>query len=443
MQKRRRLAHIAVILIFLAIAVFINLIFMRLDICIDLTENEAYRISDEARSITGEINRKIDVYCFVEDENKADFICEFTRNFCRTSDKFSYRIVDPTEHPEIAKRYTSGGGEIGNNTVVFDNGENYRVIPHEEMLSYNYLTGQNNLLVAEERFCLAAEALNRDTEVKIAILTGHGEEFDEGLGKRVESIGTRCTELDIRNGDISDFDVLMIISPHIDFTGGELEKLDEYLKDGGTIIIALDASAQYHEMLEGFLSEWGIAVPRNMVLSADAGSIMGNQPYSVIGRLKAHPVTDGLINSGIKPVFFASRSVDPLWETHGGIRVTVLAESAENSSAVLIDTQQQEESGAFSLLTLSQGEKGRIFTFGSSMFFCDDLKTYNRDLLRNIITWSTDGELMTEVSPKIITSSNIQVPKSSIIFWIAVFGILIPSLIAAAGIITAIRRRRL
>ena len=235
----------------------------------------------------------------------------------------------------------------------------------------------------------------------------------------------------------------MIISPKIDFTGGEIKQLDTYLKDGGTIIIALDASTQYHEMLEGFLSEWGIEVPRNMVLSADAGSIMGNQHYSIIGRLRSHPVTDGLINSGIKPVFFASRSVDPLWEAHGGVKVTVLAESAENASAVLIDTQQQEESGAFSLLTLSQGEKGRIFTFGSSMFFSDDLKAYNRDLLRNIITWSTDGELMTEVSPKIITSSNIQVPKSSIIFWIAIFGILIPALIAAAGIIMAIRRRRL
>ena len=77
------------------------------------------------------------------------------------------------------------------------------------------------------------------------------------------------------------------------------------------------------------------------------------------------------------------------------------------------------------------------------MFFSDDLKAYNQDLIGNIITWSTDGELMNEVSPKLVASSNIQVPKSDIELWVVIFGIIIPVFIAAAGILMAIRRRRL
>lgn len=71
------------------------------------------------------------------------------------------------------------------------------------------------------------------------------------------------------------------------------------------------------------------------------------------------------------------------------------------------------------------------------------MKVYNQDLLRNIITWSTDGELMKDVLPKIITSKNIQVPKNSIVFWVVIIGVIIPVLIAMAGIIVAIRRRKL
>ncbi|MBE7060155.1 MAG: hypothetical protein E7389_04985 [Ruminococcaceae bacterium] len=440
---KRKLNHTVMLLIFLSITVFINLIFNRLNISADLTENELYSVSDEARSITGKVDGEINVYCFVKDENKADVICEFTRNFCSTSEKINYRAVNPVKHPEMTKRYTEGGREITDRTVVFDNGENYKIIPYKDMFSYNYLTGQNNLLVAEEKYCLAIMSLNKKSSVRVAFLTGHGEAYDGSLKERVENIGAKCGNVDIRNEEISGFDVLMIISPKTDFTGQELEKLDAFLNDDGTVIVSIDGGTPQHEMFEGFLAEWGITVQRNTVLSTDAKSTMGNQPYSVIGKLNSHPVTDGLIKNNISPVFFASGSITPIWEVHGGIKVTVLAESAENAVAVPIDAKQSEERGVFPLLTLSQGEKGRIFTFGSNMFFSDELKAYNEDLLRNIITWSKGGELMKEIPPKIVAGSNIKVPKNNITFLIVIFGVVIPAIIAAAGIVAGIRRRRI
>ena len=442
MQKNRRFMHIVMLLIFLAIAVVINLIFNRLNISIDLTENELYKVSDEARRITDGIGREIDVYCFVGDENKANVICEYTRSFCETSDKLSFKAVDPVRHPELTKKYTSKGDEIDNNTVVFDNGENYKLIPYSEMFSYNYLTGQSNLFVAEERFCLAAMSLDRASAAKVAFLTGHGEKPDEGLKKRIRDMGAICEDKDIRNEEISGYDLLVLISPKIDFTAQEIEKIEPFLNNGGTMIVALDADLPRHEMLEGFFAEWGIEINRNLVFSTDAKSVMGNQPYSVIGRLIPHPVTDSLIKNGISPIFFASRSIALLWEAHDGISVTVLAESAQNASTVSIDTQQIEESGAFSLLTLSQSENGRIFAFGSNLFFSDELTAYNQDLIRNIIMWSADGEMVQGIMPKVITGSNIYVPRNKIFFWINIFGIAVPVIIAAAGITVAIRRRR-
>lgn len=443
MRKNRKLMQVGMLLISLAIIIFTNLIFNKLNILIDLTENEMYSISEEARNITGGLDREINVYCFVEDENKANVICEFTRNFCKTSDKLHCSVLNPLKHPEVTKRYTEDANVITDKTVVFDNGVNYKIIPYEEMFSYNYLTGDNNLLVAEEKFCISLMSLNKDTVAKVAFLTGHGEKFDESLQKRVDNIGAKCEIVDIRNEEINGFDVAMLISPQIDFTAQDVEKLDMFLDDGGTVVASVDASMPYHEMLENFLSEWGIVVERNMVFSTDSKSIMGNQPYSVIGRLNSHPVTDGLIKNDISPVFYASRNITPIWEVQRGISVTVLAETYENASVVSIDTKQVEQNGTFALLTLSQSEKGRIFTFGSNMFFSEDLKVYNQDLLRSIITWSTDGEMIKGVSPKIITSSNIQVPKSSIGLWIVIFGIIIPAVIVVAGVVVAIRRRKL
>ena len=354
----------------------------------------------------------------------------------------SFETVNPVKHPEIANRYTEGDGKITGRTVVFDNGENCKIIPYEEMFSYNYLTGKNNLFVAEEKFCLAVTALNKESIAKVGFLTGHGEKFEESLKERTENIGAEATEIDIRNAELKGYDVIFIISPKADFTSDELKKLEGFLSDGGTLIAALDADIERHEMFEGFLSEWGITVGRNMVLSDDAGSIMGNQPYSVIGSLKPHRITDALIRNKISPVFFASRSITPLWELHGGIKVSVLAETRGKASAVSLDDESLE-SGVFSLLTLSEAEKGRIFTFGTSSFFSDGLKAYNGDLLRNIISWSAGGELINEIPPKLIESSAVKVPKKDIVLLIVLFGIIIPAVIAMVGIIVGIRRRRL
>ena len=368
---------------------------------------------------------------------------EFTGNFCKTSDKLHFSVVNPVKHPEITKRYTVSGDMITDKTVVFDNGENYKIIPYEEMFSYNYLTGQKNLLVAEEKFSAAVIALNKDNLAKVAFLKGHGEEYDEGLKQRIEDIGAKCMDIDLRNEEISGFDSVMLISPKTDLTAADIEKLAGFLKEDGTVITALDASVPRLETLESFLSEWGIVVERNMVFGTDNKSIMGNQPYSVIGRLNSHPVTDSLIRNNISPVFFASRSVTPLWKARGGITVTVLAGTEDNASAVSIDPDNEAKSGTFALLTLSQGEKGRIFTFGSNMFFSGELKAYNGDLIGNIITLSAGGEPTAEISPKVIESSNIKVPKNDIVLWILIFGLIIPALIAAAGIAVAIRRKNL
>ena len=137
MVKGRKLIGIVLLLIILAITVFLNLLAQKLDMTVDLTGNEMYSVSDAAREITGKSGREINVYCFADNENKTNVITEFTRNFCKTSDKLHFSVVNPVKHPEITKRYTVSGDMITDKTVVFDNGENYKIIPYEEMFSYN------------------------------------------------------------------------------------------------------------------------------------------------------------------------------------------------------------------------------------------------------------------------------------------------------------------
>ena len=131
-----------------------------------------------------------------------------------------------------------------------------------------------------------------------------------------------------------------------------------------------------------------------------------------------------------------------MWEAKNGITTTVLANSDESAEAVSLDTNETNADGEIPILTLSRGERGKLIAIGSSMFFSDELKAYNGELIRNILTWGTEGGLSVNIAPKTVSSANINVPKSDIILYTFIFGAIIPLLIAAAGITVAVRRRR-
>ena len=442
MNKKTMLVSYAAIAA--AIAVIINLFVSaladRTNLKLDLTQSGLYSVSEEAKKIITSAGKDINVYCFVEDVSKPGVIAEYTKRFCAVSDRLIYKSVNPKKHPELTNKYP--GGEIAANTVVFDSGTSYRIIKYEDMMSVNYLTGQNNLLTAEEKFSAAVRALSEDISAKTAFLTGHGETFDEKLLKRISDEGINCSEIDLRSGNISDCDAVFIISPKSDYTAAETDMLAEFLKNDGMLTVCLDASSPQCDNLERLLSEWGVRTERNMIYSADSKSIMGNQPYGIIGRLNSHPVTDNLIKSNIRPVFFATRGITVLWEAKNGITTTVLANSDESAEAVSLDTNETNADGEIPLLTLSRGERGKLIAIGSSMFFSDELKAYNGELIRNILTWGTEGGLSVNIAPKTVSSANINVPKSDIILYTFIFGAIIPLLIAAAGITVAVRRRR-
>lgn len=442
MNRKKMLAAYAAAAV--AIAVLINLFTAalagRVNLRIDLTQNKLYSVSEEAKKITSAVNKQINVYCFTEDESKPGAVAEYAKSFCDTSDKLLYKAVNTKKHPELAKKYSSD--EIASNTVVFDNGSGYRVIKYEDMLSVNYLTGQNNLFTAEDKFCTAVRSLSDDISSKAAFLTGHGETFDESLLKQFSDEGTECSKVDLRSGSISDFDALFIISPKGDYTAAEVDMLADFLKADGMLTVCLDASVPVCDNLERLLSEWGVRIERNMIYSTDSKNIMGNQSYSIIGSLESSPITDNLIKNNIRPVFFASRGLTTLWDAKNGITTAVLASSDDSAEAISLDTKEKDGGGKIPLLTLSRGEQGKLFTIGSSMFFGSELKAYNSELIRNIMIWSIEGKLSVNIAPKAVSSANIIVPQSAVILWTFVFGAAVPVLIAITGIIIFVRRRR-
>ena len=168
------------------------------------------------------------------------------------------------------------------NSVIFSTGTakdrnlNYRVLTDKRssagFVDFYTLDSSNNVVAYNGEEVMAAMiswVLHR--EHPIAYFTqNHGETAEIALTNLLTCAGYYVEVINLRKMEIPDDAGMLIISnPTSDFdmsdpTGesrGEINKLEEYLKGGGKLYVALDPYVKELPNLEAMLSKWGIKMP--------------------------------------------------------------------------------------------------------------------------------------------------------------------------------------
>ena len=163
-------------------------------------------------------------------------------------------------------------------TVVFECGENYRVtsdgVSQEGFAQFftfdadGYETSYNGEEVMTAMMCWVLS-----DEHKTAYFTkNHGETADYALSNLLACAGYTVNQIDLRKEELpEDCSLLFISSPTSDFEKAradsnvrteietEIERIETYLEQGGALYVSLDPGVKTLPILEGFLSEHGIA----------------------------------------------------------------------------------------------------------------------------------------------------------------------------------------
>ncbi|MEP0711795.1 MAG: gliding motility-associated ABC transporter substrate-binding protein GldG [Algoriphagus sp.] len=326
---------------------------------IDLTEEKRYSLHPASAKVLEEISEPLHVEILLVGENLPGgmrrlqtSIAETIRTFNAYSpEKITYSYFDPLTLPEDERvEFILSLADYGINpvnlAVMRDAGQQEQLIfPGILVSNEEFETGA--LILKGERGMSPDQTLNQSIEnlefelsnairklispesSSIAMIMGHGEmSSDEGFGM-VEALDCdfELFKVPLEQAktpeDLAGFKMIFIQGPKESYTEREVYLLDQYVMNGGNLVVLLDGVAVAIENaggegtvampvdlgLDQLLFRYGIRVNKDLIQDLNFGYIpvmggnFGDQQqmiplpwpfYILAGRVQDHPITKGL-----------------------------------------------------------------------------------------------------------------------------------------------------
>jgi ABC-type uncharacterized transport system involved in gliding motility auxiliary subunit len=259
-------------------------------------------------------------------------------------------------------------------------------------------------------------------------------------------------------------DIAFIIAPKEDFTAEELERLDEFLINGGkTLFYCADPSQPPLERIAVFLREWGVLVEDGVVFETDETRVYNYQPfYAMVDYMEEEYA--GLLLTTAKPmlapvsrplrVLFDYRnnySVKPLLEfgPSAGVRPSNAPETFTADDAVLRGPFPALVLCRYSVINRETGKADRVsnvLVSGSAGMLdtltVDNPAFANAEYLVKLLNQLSGRRDIIPLRPKSFTGMGLNLPRFTVNLLGLVFIFLIPAVILTAGLVIWIKRKR-
>jgi gliding motility-associatede transport system auxiliary component len=414
----------------------------------DLTAEKLYTLSDQTQRVVKGLTKDVQVIRFdkrssLDSSGLADRMTEYTN----LNPRVSYQVVDPQEHPEIAKQY--GVQRMGQ--VIVASGS------HTERLDE---TGEQDLTSAILK-------VTRETVKTVCFVEGHGEKSI--AAREAEGYSAVAGELKKENYEVksvnlvsenlvpADCSVLVEGGPTKPLFPQEAAMIGKYLDGGGKAFLLIDPDTDPN--LGDVFRAWNIAVGNNTVIDASGvGRMFGTGPaVPLVGEYGVHPITKSLEPKRVMTFFPLARTVSLADKTKPEPSGVELLKTSALSFAVtsLEDLKKRggrldptkDTKGPLSLGVAADrktgGQDARLVVIGDSDFASNQAVQYasNGDLFFNTINWLSQDEDLISIRPKSAKNRRVEMTDAQQkgLFWFSVA--LLPGLVIATGIFIWWKRR--
>jgi ABC-type uncharacterized transport system involved in gliding motility auxiliary subunit len=437
------------ILMVLAALVMINVIGVRKYKTWDFSASQSATLADQSVQLLKSLDSELKATFFYKDgvegneENRRAFR-ELIKKYQDHSDRIALNFVEVNERPDLATEYgvTKGSG------VVF--------------VEYK---GRRNRIekIEEQEVTGALVKLLREKDKQIYFVIGHGE-LDLEDGK--EALGLNALKLLFTNNRYAvqtlalntspkipdDADAVAIVGPQQNFLDHEIKALEEYLKSGGRLVMALESKKTGG--LEKILNRVGIAPENNYVLNiveTEMGRGVNQGPTMAPIFSQENEITKVFGQNQV--VVFRLPMGLKLEKQIPGITIDEIVKAPENSMAFQDMTIKGEgPTGAF---TMGMSVEGRwpgaaddakefhMVVFGDAEFLANAMlyQNLNRDLALNTIASLVNEQNMISITPKEAAITKMILTDSNFAMFVWSFIVPLPLLLLSASIGLWMRRR--
>jgi ABC-type uncharacterized transport system involved in gliding motility auxiliary subunit len=463
-RRQARYGTVSLIAILVGIAIFaaVNYLGVRQTKRWDLTENQAYTLSEQSKKILQQLDEPVQ-FTVYDQETGFQRFRERLETYQYETDKVKVEYVDVDRNPGRAKQAEiTAYGTI----VATYKGREQRLTNVEEQDVTNALI---KLVSGKEK--------------KVYFTQGHGER-DTTSADRLRGYNAISQALTRDNFTVSplpliqqkevpdDATVVVIAGPTTDFLQPEIDALKRYIAKGGKVLALIDPPQPDSgdlPLLLGLLKEWSIEFGNDVVVDASGiGQLFGGDAsVPVVVNYPSHPITDSFRVMTAFPYARSAKSVEGGTKSPQPLLETSQQSWAETNLKDLVAGKVEFTEGADRRGPITLGmavsapaseapapasgnsspdapkPESRIVAVGDSDFAGNNALGVqgNQDFFLNTINWLAQQENLIAIRPKEPTDRRMTLTadQQQRIFWFSIF--VLPGIVFAGGIYAWWKRR--
>jgi ABC-type uncharacterized transport system involved in gliding motility auxiliary subunit len=282
-----------------AILGLINFVAVRHVYRTDLTETQRFSLAPETKQVLKSLKQPVKLYVFTPDRDPADQM--LLDRFTTQNPNFSVEYIDPQANPTLAQRFNLKNDLINKDVFLerFSQGRNRPITQLVQTINPQERLSESKLVNGLIR-------VTSDRQPKIYFLQGHGEKTLEASKASLSAAAKGLTDRNFLVEPLSlaqtgavpaDAAVIVIAGPQKALFAPEIQLLEDYQAEGGSLLVLLDPRTQTG--LDPLVLKWGIKLDDRLAID---GSGIGQQlrlgpAAPIVQTYSDHPITRSFANS--------------------------------------------------------------------------------------------------------------------------------------------------
>ena len=448
---------LAVTAIVLAILIAINVLMSVLPTSVtkyDITSTNLYSITSSTKVVVNALEKDVTIYWIVQSDKEDEIIENLLGKYESLSSHIEVVKKNPDVYPTFTSQYTSE--EVPNNSLIVECGDKSRFISYNDIYltdvdytTYSYVYSFDG----EGAITSAIDYVISDDLPKVYMLEGHGEgALPSEFQTQIEKENIELESFSLLNADEipEDADALLIYAPSSDISEEEAKLLENYLTDGGKMLVIAGPTedgtlTNLYSVLEGY----GVEVAEGFVIDTNRAYYTFSYPYILLPDIASSEITDPLIEENYYAIFPLAQGLT----VTGSSATALLTTSDESYSKVAgfqFETYEKEEDdidGPFAVaVSVDTGNEGQLIWFSSSYFLEELYNAYssgaNLDLAMNALSSLIGQREAVSIRSKSLSYNYLTIPESAAsLLKTGMIGV-VPVAFVLYGVFTVIDRRK-
>ncbi len=434
----------AMILMVFAILLMVNFIGARNIKTFDFSQAKRNTLSDQSIKLLSSLTEPLKIRFFYHEkqegqaENRRAFR-ELIRKYQDNSSQISLEFIEVNERPDLAESY---GVKQGKGIVFIEYKGKKQSIEK----------------IDEQDMTQALIRVMSDKSKKIYFIEGHGE-YSLSDANSPKGLGRLKTVLESKNYEVltvalaqtgkipDDADAVAIIAPVQGLLAHETKAIDDYVKKGGNVLVALEPKNK--SGLDAWVKGFGIEMQNDYLISVSNSPLPKGITFA-FQYSGTSEITKAFPKNQIS-LFFLPQSIKKGAPLPGAvIEYDELVKVGPAMAITDLNAPMSRDEGNYTSVYYAKGKltpdapkEFQLIVYGDGDIFTNDLldANMNKDLVSNSLSQLAKDENLISISPKELSKTEIDPSQSKQAFFY--FGIVfpIPIIMLITSIVVWYRRR--